>query len=97
MTKTLLNKMKSWYSQYRRSVLTEIVGSTSNCAYGRCSSDKIKAFWELEQFVNGLKILSATTSKFTTGGFIERDGVELFRVDTADNFYEIPLSLLETT
>lgn len=96
MTKALFERMKSWYGQYRRSNLTEIVGDESYCAYGRCSTEKIRAFYQLKEFVNGLRVLSATTYVFTTGGFVDIDGVEYFRVDTADNHYECPLYLLET-
>lgn len=84
-----LQQMRYWYGCYKRSRLTKIVGDSSECAYKKCSSEKIRAWYQLSYFIDDLKVIAAGVQRFTAAGFIERDGIRWFRVETSMYSYEI--------
>lgn len=89
MRKASVEKMRYWFYRYQRSNLTKIEGPGSDCAYKKASFAKVREWYHLSHFIDDLKVLSACCHKFVAAGFIERDGVKWFRVETADYSYEI--------
>jgi len=89
MRKASLRQFQYWYGCYQRSNLTDIVGGSSECAYKKCSAEKVRAWYLLSFIIDDLKVIAAGVQRFTAAGFIERDGVKWFRVETSMYSYEI--------